>query len=45
MNIVAVSKRLGHSSVEITLNVYTHLIKDNKEQVIEYINSSQIKKA
>ena len=34
MNIVAVSKRLGHENVEITLKVYTHLLKENEDEII-----------
>ncbi len=42
MNIVAVSRRLGHSDVNMTLQVYTHLIKRNEDEVTTYIsNSSQ----
>lgn len=40
MDIVAVSKRLGHSSVEITLNCYTHLLKKNDDNLIEYLEQS-----
>lgn len=40
MNIVAVSKRLGHENVEITLKVYTHLLKENEDEIINYINNS-----
>lgn len=43
VNIVAVSKRLGHSDVNITLKVYTHLLSENDDFLIEYVeNSSQI---
>lgn len=42
INIVAVSKRLGHSDVNMTLKVYTHLIKKNEDELLAYIdNSSQ----
>lgn len=42
MNIVAVSKRLGHSDINMTLKVYTHLLKKNNDEIIEYLdNSSQ----
>ena len=40
INIVAVSKRLGHSSVEMTLRVYTHLIKTTEDQLLSYIDES-----
>jgi integrase len=39
-NIVAVSKRLGHSSVQITLKTYTHLFKENETLLIDIINKS-----
>lgn len=42
VNIVAVSKRLGHSDINMTLSIYTHLMKDTEEKIIAYIdNSSQ----
>jgi len=37
-NIVAVSKRLGHSDITMTLKVYTHLLRENELQVIELLN-------
>lgn len=37
-NIVAVSKRLGHSSITMTLDTYTHLMPDTQDQLIEIIN-------
>lgn len=40
MDIVAVSKRLGHSNVEMTLKVYTHLLKKNDEKMIDYLEKS-----
>lgn len=40
MNIVAVSKRLGHSSIEMTLNIYTHLIKKNEIEIDNYLGKS-----
>ncbi len=41
-NIVAVSKRLGHSDVNITLSTYTHLLtKSNDELVSSLEESSQ----
>ncbi|MEA4821894.1 MAG: site-specific integrase [Erysipelotrichales bacterium] len=33
-NIVAVSKRLGHSDISITLRVYTHLMKRSEDELI-----------
>ena len=40
MDIVAVSKRLGHSNVSITLQVYTHLIQKNNDKLIDFIEKS-----
>ncbi|MGP1376396.1 MAG: tyrosine-type recombinase/integrase [Bulleidia sp.] len=37
VNIVAVSKRLGHSDINTTLKVYTHLLKKTDEQMMETI--------
>lgn len=43
VNIVAVSRRLGHSSVEMTLSVYAHVIKKTEDELIMKIDeSSQI---
>ena len=42
INIVAVSRRLGHSDINITLSVYTHLLKKNELELTHFIdNSSQ----
>lgn len=42
VNIVAVSKRLGHSDVNMTLKVYTHLMPKNDKELLNYLeNSSQ----
>lgn len=38
VNIVYVSKRLGHSNIEMTLNTYTHLIKDLEKKETSKIN-------
>lgn len=40
MDIVAVSKRLGHSNVEMTLNCYTHLLKKNDDRLTDYLEKS-----
>ncbi len=40
MDIVAVSKRLGHSSVDMTLKVYTHLLKKNEEKITSFLEKS-----
>lgn len=39
VNIVAVSKRLGHTSIEQTLKTYTHLLKDTDQQLNFTLNS------
>lgn len=39
-NIVAVSRRLGHSDVSMTLKVYTHLINNANQQLIDTLNKS-----
>ncbi|QIK87129.1 tyrosine-type recombinase/integrase [Erysipelothrix sp. HDW6B] len=39
VNIVSVSKRLGHSNIQTTLNVYTHLLDSKEETVIETIDN------
>lgn len=37
VNIVAVSKRLGHSSINQTLSTYTHLLKKTDDEMMETI--------
>lgn len=37
VNIVAVSRRLGHASVEQTLRTYTHLLDNTGAQCVQYI--------
>ncbi|WP_159641921.1 tyrosine-type recombinase/integrase [Erysipelothrix anatis] len=39
VNIVSVSRRLGHSNIQTTLNVYTHLLDSKEETVIETIDN------
>lgn len=34
VNIVAVSKRLGHSSINMTLEIYTHLLQKTEDELI-----------
>lgn len=41
-NIVAVSKRLGHKSVNVTLNTYSHLIEDAEKQIVEILNVANL---
>ena len=43
VNIVAVSKRLGHTGVSITLSIYTHLLEKNEDELIDNIESNFIK--
>lgn len=38
MNIVAVSRRLGHSDVNMTLKVYTHLIEKKNWEMESFLN-------
>lgn len=38
INIVSVSKRLGHSDINMTLSIYTHLIKDIDKDMINFID-------
>lgn len=40
INIVAVSRRLGHSDVSMTLKVYTHLFKKNDDILVDYLEES-----
>lgn len=39
VNIVAVSKRLGHKDISTTLKVYTHLLESSDNDMIEKINA------
>lgn len=39
VNIVAVSRRLGHRDVSTTLNTYTHLLESSDNHMMEKINS------
>ena len=38
IDIVTVSKYVGHSNIERTLNTYSHLFKDSEEKMIEKLN-------
>lgn len=40
VSIPAVSRRLGHSDINITLKTYTHLIKSDNDKLMESINNS-----
>ena len=37
--VTVISKRLGHSDIAMTLNVYSHYIQNDENRVIEVINS------
>lgn len=41
-NIVAVSKRLGHSSINMTLSTYAHLFENSENQLIELLNVAKM---
>lgn len=38
-NIVAVSKRLGHSDIQTTLRTYTHLLKESDDKLLDILNT------
>ncbi len=40
VNIVAVSRRLGHKDISVTLNTYTHLLEKNNEELVEKLEKS-----
>ena len=43
LDLKAVSQRLGHSSVQTTLNTYTHVLDKNNKEIIDFLeHSSQI---
>ena len=39
VSIVAVSRRLGHSSIEQTLNTYSHMMPDDQTMILNTLNS------
>ena len=39
MDIVAVSRRLGHSTINETLRTYSHLLQKNDDEIINLLNS------
>lgn len=43
LNIVAISRRLGHSDVNTTLKIYTHLLQENEKQLVSYLDKSSQK--
>ena len=42
-NIVAISKRLGHENIQMTLNTYSHLYKDSDEKMLDTLNKLEKK--
>ena len=43
MNIVSVSRRLGHSDVNMTLKIYTHLIDKKDMKLFDFLEESSHK--
>ena len=43
MNIVSVSRRLGHSDINMTLKTYTHLLEKQDEKMIAFLEESSHK--
>ena len=43
VNIVAVSKRLGHSSINETLKTYTHLLESTDQNMMQKINEFRVR--
>ena len=41
-NIIAVSRRLGHSSINMTLNTYAHLMADAENEMVEILNVASL---
>ena len=39
VSIVAVSKRLGHTSIEQTLNTYSHMLPDDQKMILETLEN------
>ena len=42
VNIVAVSRRLGHTSIQTTLDTYTHLLKESNDKLLEVLEDLKI---
>ena len=38
VSIVAVSKRLGHTSIEQTLNTYSHMLPDDQKMILKALD-------
>ena len=41
-NIKAVQKRLGHSTIDTTLNIYNHLTKKVEEEAVDIIEKTMV---
>lgn len=39
MNIIAISKRLGHENPQTTLNVYAHILQSNESEIEDLLNT------
>lgn len=42
VNMYTVSRRLGHSSIQMTIDRYTHLMPDAQDEVVDAINATAI---
>ena len=40
LDIISVSRRLGHSDVNITLGVYSHLLDKKNEEIVNFLEKS-----
>ena len=38
VNILAISKRLGHEDIKMTLNTYAHLYEEENKRMIDILN-------
>lgn len=36
--ITVISKRLGHSNIAMTLNIYSHLMLDDEDKAVDLLN-------
>ena len=41
MNIVDVSKRLGHSDIIMILNTYTHFMPNEEDRIVTFLNTQK----
>jgi integrase len=41
VNPLAISKRLGHAKVDMTLNTYSHLYPSSEERLLEVLNDQE----